>query len=230
VRSSWPGASGWRCSRRPEERTILHIPEPGLLVSFIVASFVVTIVPGITVSSVVSTALARGLAAGLWMELGVQFGRLSMVAVVAIALELVTGAVSAAFDVIKYAGAAYLVWLGWGYLTRARGLDPTAAPGPSTPWRQVISGFLVLWSNPKALLFFGAFLPQFVDPGYSAWPQVLLLGLIEMGAGLVTDSGYILTAATARHVLGGRGARRLNQAAGIILIGAALWLALQHQA
>jgi threonine/homoserine/homoserine lactone efflux protein len=187
-------------------------------------------VPGITVSSVVGTALARGLAAGLWMELGVQFGRLTMVGVVAAALELVTGVVSAAFDVIKYAGVAYLIWLGWGYLTRTRELDPTRGEGAPTPLRQVASGFFVLWSNPKALLFFGAFLPQFVDPGYPAWPQVLLLGLIEMGAGLVTDTGYIVTAATARQVLNGRGAIRLNQAAGIILIGAALWLALQHQA
>src|SRR5438309_2324448 len=91
---------------------------PSTLLPFIVAAFVVTLVPGITVSAVVSTALARGLAAGFWMELGAQIARLSMVVLVAAALQAVTGAVSAAFDVIKYVGAAYLLWLGWGYLTQ----------------------------------------------------------------------------------------------------------------
>lgn len=186
--------------------------------------------PGITVSSVVSTALARGLAAGFWLELGAQFGRLSMVAVVALALSAVAAAVSAAFDLIKYAGAAYLAWLGLGYLVRRHAVDVTRKVAATTPLRLVVSGFLVLWGNPKALIFFGAFLPQFVDARYPAGPQVVVLGLIEMAAALVTDGGYIVLAARAREALSGRGADLLNRAAGAILIGAALWLALQHQA
>jgi threonine/homoserine/homoserine lactone efflux protein len=184
-------------------------------------------VPGITVSSVVSTALARGLAAGFLLELGATIARFSMVVIVAVALEAVTGLVSAVFDIIKYAGAAYLAWLGFGYLTSRKGLTITTSGGPVTPLRQIISGFLVLWGNPKALLFFGAFLPQFVDPKYPAWPQVILLGLIEMGAALITDGTYIGVAATARGALSGAGTLWLNRVAGVILIGAAVWLALQ---
>jgi threonine/homoserine/homoserine lactone efflux protein len=206
------------------------MPETSVLVSFVVAAFVVVIVPGVTVSAIVSTALARGFAAGMWTELGVQIARFSMVIVVAVALEAVTGIVSAAFDVIKYVGAAYLVWLGWGYITRPHDVDTHRAATARTPLQQVASGFVILWTNPKALIFFGAFLPQFVNPNYPAWPQVVLLGLIEMGAGLLTDGAYIYLAAHARKSLAGRRATLVNRAAGVILIGAAIWLALQHQA
>lgn len=205
------------------------MPEISVLVSFIIAAFVVVTVPGVTVSAIVSTALARGLAAGLWTELGVQIARFSMVIVVAIALEAVTGIVSVAFDGIKYVGAAYLVWLGWGYITRPQTVDITSADAAPTPLRQIASGFAMLWTNPKALIFFGAFLPQFVDPAYPAWPQVVVLGLIEMAAGLVADGGYIYLAAHARKSLTGRRAALVNRIAGVILIGAAIWLALAQR-
>ena len=203
------------------------MPDLPILISFIVAAFVVVIVPGVTVSAIVSVSLARGMAAGFWTELGVQLGRLSMVLVVAVALEAVLGVVSAAFDVIKYAGAAYLVWLGWGYLTHRHTVDIARTRGEPTPWKQVLSGFLILWGNPKALIFFGAFLPQFVNPAFPAWPQVIVLGLIEMGAGLITDGAYIVIAARARDALTGTRAQLVNRIAGVILIVAAVWLALQ---
>lgn len=204
--------------------------DPGLLAAFIAAAFVVTIVPGVTVSAIVSTTLARGMAAGFWLEAGVNLGRASMVLVVAVALEAVTSFVGVAFDFIKYAGAAYLAWLGWGYLTSriTVAISSERAIGQK-PWRQMLSGFVVLWTNPKALLFFGAFLPQFVQPGYPAFPQVLALGAIEIVAGIISDSVYIVLAATARSVLVGRGAVALNRAAGLVLIGAAIWLALSHR-
>ena len=206
------------------------MPDLPLLVSFVIASFVVTIVPGVTVSAVVSTALARGLGAGFWLELGAQFARLSMVVIVAAAVQAVSEVVSAAFDIIKYAGAAYLVWLGWGYLSERHSIAVDRSVPPARQFRLVLSGFLVVWSNPKALIFFGAFLPQFVNPAYPAGPQVLFLGLIEMTAAVITDGAYILVAAFARDALVGVAAQRVNRAAGVILIATALWLALQHQA
>ena len=204
------------------------MPDLPILLSFVVAAFVVVIVPGITVSAIVSISLARGMAAGFWTELGVQIGRLSMVLVVAVALEAVLGIVSAAFDVIKYVGAAYLVWLGWGYLTQRHTVDLARTSGEGTAWKQVLSGFFILWGNPKALIFFGAFLPQFVNPAYPAWPQVIVLGLIEMGAGLLVDGAYIIIAAKARDALTGKRAELVNRVAGVILILAAVWLAVQH--
>jgi threonine/homoserine/homoserine lactone efflux protein len=203
------------------------MPELPILLSFIVAAFVVVIVPGVTVSAIVSVSLARGMAAGFWTELGVQVGRLSMVLIVAAALQAVLGLVSTAFDIIKYVGAAYLVWLGWGYLTQRHTVDLARTRGETTPWKQVVSGFLILWGNPKALIFFGAFLPQFINPSYPAGPQVVVLGLIEMAAGLLADGAYILIAARARDALTGKRAELVNRVAGVILILAAVWLALQ---
>jgi threonine/homoserine/homoserine lactone efflux protein len=192
---------------------------------------VVVLVPGVTVSTVIGTALARGAKGAVWFELGATLARLTMVIVVAAALEAVTGLVSAIFDVIKYAGVIYLIWLGIGYLRAQGGFAAGTAGGLElTPRRQVLSGFLVLWGNPKALLFFGAFLPLFVDRAYPAAPQVVVLGLIEMVAASLSDGLYIVLAATARARLTGGGALWLNRIAGVVLIGAAVWLALQNRA
>ncbi len=204
------------------------MPDLPILLSFVVAAFVVVIVPGVTVSALVSTSLARGMAAGFWMETGVQVGRLTMVLVVALALEVVTSVVTSAFDIIKYVGAAYLVWLGWGYITSRHGLSTDRPTAALSPLQQAASGFFVLWSNPKALIFFGAFLPQFVNLAHPAWLQVIVLGLIEMAAGLLVDGIYIYLAATARNTLGDNRMLVVNRVAGIILISAAVWLALQH--
>lgn len=186
-------------------------------------------VPGVTVSTVVSTALARGLAGALWFELGAALARVTMVIVVAVALQAVTGVVMALFDVIKYLGAAYLAYLGFGYLTSRGGIKLGAGSTQRSGGRQVLAGFATLWGNPKALLFFGAFLPQFVDPAYAAWPQVLVLGLIEIAAAALVDGGYIALSVGARSLLTGGGMVWVNRVAGVILIGAAVWLALQHR-
>ncbi|MEP7241765.1 MAG: LysE family translocator [Devosia sp.] len=181
--------------------------------------------PGITVSTVVSTALARGLVPAYWFELGAGLARLTMVIVVAVALEAVTGIVAALFDIIKLIGAAYLLYLGVRYLTSRGGIKLKDESGGLSSWRQAGAGFLTLWGNPKALLFFGAFIPQFVDPHYPAWPQVVVLGLIEIVAAFITDSGYIALSVGARNLLTGGALVWVNRVAGVILIGAAIWLA-----
>ncbi len=208
----------------------MYLPDLATLIQFTVAAFIVVLVPGVTVSAMVSTSLARGVAAGFWLEAGATAARFTMVLVVALALEAVTTLVTASFDIIKYAGAAYLVWLGVGYIASRTSLTVKAEGEALTPWRQVLSGFLILWGNPKALIFFGAFLPLFVDKNYPAAPQVIVLGLIEMGAAILIDGGYIILASGARAALAGKNAVWLNRVAGGVLIAAAVWLALQHQA
>jgi threonine/homoserine/homoserine lactone efflux protein len=206
------------------------MPTFATFIPFVIACFVVCAVPGLSVSAMISTTLARGLAAGFAQEMGAQAGRFSVVVAVAVALTAITALVSAAFDLVKYAGAAYLVWIGWRYLTQRHTLAIAAGTAAPSRWRQVLQGFIVIWTNPKALIFLGAFLPQFVDPRYPAWPQVIVLGLIEMFAALITDSGYILLAAFARQAITAERVILVNRIAGTILIAAAVWLALQHQA
>ncbi len=205
---------------------IIHFPDLATLIPYTIAAIVVVIVPGVTISTVVSTALARGLGGALWFELGAALARLTMVVLVAVALQLVTGVVSALFDIIKYLGAAYLLYLGIRYLTSRTGIQLTADGPVRSGWRQAAAGFLTLWGNPKALLFFGAFLPQFVDPRFLAWPQVIILGLIEIVAAALADSAYTALALGARSVLAGSGLVWVNRVAGVILIGASIWLAM----
>ena len=134
-----------------------------------------------------------------------------------------------AFDAIKYLGAAYLVWLGIRFII-TRPADLSVRSGAARSFRrQVLAGVLVTWSNPKSFLFFGAFLPQFVDPAQPAAPQILILGLTEMAIAAVTDTGYLLLAVGARNGLPLAARAWIDRTAGVILIAAAVWLALQHQ-
>jgi threonine/homoserine/homoserine lactone efflux protein len=205
------------------------MPTLSVLLAFVVASLLISAVPGISVSALLSTALGRGLVAGLWQELGAQLARFSIVLVVAVALQAVSEFVAVAFDFIKYAGAAYLLWLAWGYLTSRHTLSIKSGGTPLSPLRQVLQGYFVVWSNPKALIFFGAFLPQFIDRHFTAWPQVLMLGLIYMLAAATTDAAYLALASFARGAITGERVEIVNKVAGVVLIGAAVWLATLHQ-
>lgn len=197
------------------------------LLTFFAAAVAISILPGPAVSAVLSAGLTGGIRSAFATEIGLQIGRFTMIALVALALEVVRGVIVSAFDIIKYAGAIYLAWLGLRFILFAQ-KPVDIARRERTFGRSVMSGFLVTWTNPKAFLFFGAFLPQFVNPAFPAWPQVLFFGLLEMAVAAVTDMGYALLAVFARQQAGETYAVWLGRAAGAVLIAAAIWLALQH--
>lgn len=199
------------------------------LATFMLATLAVMATPGVTVSALIGNTLAHGVRAGLGVEAGAVVGRLSMIALLALGLGVVAELMGALFDVIKLAGAAYLIWLGIKTIRHPPGI----APGDGVPeslWRQVARGIAVLWSNPKAFIFFGAFIPQFIDTEQNIPLQVVFLGAIWVATALATDTCYILLAGSARQLFKGAFARRLGWISGIVLIGAGLWLALQHKA
>lgn len=204
------------------------IAGPGL-VTFLIATLAVLATPGVTVSAVTGTTLSHGTRAGFAMEAGAMLARLSMILVLALGLEAVSQLMLAAFDWVKLAGAAYLVWIGIKTIRHPPQLEANAGATP-TIGKQLFSGFVVLWSNPKALIFFGAFLPQFIDPTAPIMPQTLFLGAIWVVLALITDGCYILLAGRARHLFRGVFAKRLGFVSGSILIGAGIWLALQQKA
>lgn len=204
------------------------MPDFPTLATFFVAAVAICILPGSAVSAIIGAGLARGFKAALATEIGVQIGRFAMVLLVALALELVRTVINVAFDWIKYAGAAYLLYLGLRFLFRG-GVLTVGTDKERSLLRHVLSGFVVTWTNPKAFLFFGAFLPQFVNPTLPALPQVMFYGLLEMAIAAVTDTGYALLAVFARDRLGGGGARWLNRISGTVLVCAAVWLAIQHR-
>ncbi|WP_332714322.1 LysE family translocator [Pelagibacterium mangrovi] len=206
------------------------MPEPSSLIAFLVASFFIAVVPGPTVTVIIASALARGTLAGMAIILGTQLGLVSMIAVVALGLEAVMSVMGWAFDWIKMIGAAYLIWLGYRMLRSSGDIESGKDERHKTLWGYVVQGFIVIWSNPKALLMFGAFLPQFVVDNGAAFPQILLLGALFMLATTLSDSVYAVLAGQARHWISAARVRLVNRVSGAVLIGGGIWLALQRRA
>ncbi len=199
------------------------------LLPFIAACVVIVIVPGPSVTVIIANSLRHGTRAGLSNVLGTQFGLLVMLAVLAAGLSTIVDHMGAVFDWVRLLGAAYLIWLGIK-LWRSDGqisADSTQSPGRKNFFWQ---GLLVIWSNPKALLFFGAFIPQFVDPNGDTLIQTLVLGLIFMVTATVLDSGYALAAGRTGNCLTGKKVRYLECLSGSFLIGGGIWLALSRRA
>jgi threonine/homoserine/homoserine lactone efflux protein len=133
------------------------------------------------------------------------------------------------FSVLKLVGAAYLVWLGIK-LWRSDGDLGEMRAGRRPPRSFVLQGFFVIWSNPKALFFFGAFIPQFVSPalGHAAW-QTVLYGVIFMAVATIFDGCYALLGGSAGSWLSRKRIRIVERIAGTCLIGGGVWLALSRR-
>jgi len=191
--------------------------EPSVLLAFALASAAIVIVPGPTVSVIVANALRAGPAAGLANVAGTQAGLATMILVLALGLDAVVALMGEAFVYVKIAGAAYLVWLGLrllrsdGRLADARGEARSLAG-------YAAQGFVVIWSNPKALLFFGAFIPPFVDPAHDPVAQVAVYGGVFMAVATVLDAAYALAAGGAGRLLTRARVRMVEKASGGVLV------------
>lgn len=206
------------------------MPDSASLLTFVIAAFVIAVVPGPVVTVIVASSLSRGTRAGLGIIAGTQVAGATMILVVAAGLEAIVAVMGQAFDWIKLIGAAYLVWLGIN-MVRASGRLESAGPARARRFGgYVVQGFLVNWANPKSLFFFGAFLPQFVDLSAPAFPQILLLGVLFLVVAGLTDSFYAVLAGRARHLVTAPRVRLLNRVSGTLLIAGGTWMALQRRA
>jgi threonine/homoserine/homoserine lactone efflux protein len=199
------------------------------LVPYLTACFILAIVPGPTVTVILANALKSGTAAGLAIIAGTQLGLITMIGVVGLGLEAVMGFMAFAFDWIKLAGAAYLVWLGFNMLRNPGHLEEASITPTKSYSRLVVDGFLVIWSNPKALIFLGAFLPQFVTDEAATFGQVMLLGLFFMLIAGSTDAIYAVLGGRARSLLTTARIRLVSRISGGILMAGGVWLALQRR-
>lgn len=203
--------------------------DAAILLPYVLACILFAVIPGPSVSVVIANSLAGGTRAGLFTILGTEISMLSMVFIVAVGLEAVMSFVSGAFEIIKLAGAAYLIWIGWKMLRSTDELQFN--PGDKLPiGRYIWQGALVNWSNPKTLLFLSAFLPQFVDLSRPAFGQIMILGLITMAVATLSDSIYAIAAGQMRHLLTAARVRMVNRVSGAILMCGGVWLALQRRA
>ena len=195
--------------------------------AYVLACFVVVIVPGPTVSLIVANSMTYGARAGLINIAGTQLGLAVMMTIVLVGLTSLIETMGFWFDWVRLAGAAYLVWLGIKLLWSPSAIgDPqqTKKPRIGFFWQ----GFLVLMSNPKALLVFGAFIPQFVDAKGNYVGQVILLGITAMIVAGVFDSLYAILAGRARHMMTADRVKLVSRVSGGFLIGGGVWLALSR--
>src|SRR5271170_7413033 len=164
---------------------------PELYFAFVAACIVVAVIPGPMVALVVGNSLSHGARAGLLNVAGAQLGLAVMLGSLVIGLASIVATMGWWFDWLRLAGAAYLVWLGWKLLRASGDLAPAQRARPPRGGF-FLQGLLVMLSNPKVLLFFGAFIPQFVDPRGDAAGQVVLLGATAMAVAALSDGAYAL--------------------------------------
>ncbi len=183
------------------------MPDPATLLVFGAAALALIVVPGPAVLYIVSQSIDRGRLAGFVSALGIAVGALVHVCAAAVGLSSILVSSATAFNVVKYAGAAYLICMGLWTILRRRDDQPASAPSERRLRRRFGQGVIVNVLNPKTALFFFAFLPQFVDPEQGAAAlQIAVLGLVFVVIAVISDSVWALAAGTASERL--RGNRR----------------------
>ncbi len=199
-----------------------------LYASYLLASLALAVTPGSVVTLVISSTLAGGLRAGLGVMLGTAVGGFLMISILILGMGPLVLSYPAVFDVLRMIGAVYLIWMGVSGWRSAHAAEVGETPhSPRGYWLQ---GFLVAVSNPKTILFFAAFLPQFVDPKADFRPQAMLLGVTFLLIAMMTDTLYVLAANKAREFIRGRGAVLLKQISALCLIAMGLVLGLSRLA
>jgi threonine/homoserine/homoserine lactone efflux protein len=194
-----------------------------LYLAFVVACIALALIPGPNVTLVIASGLRYGTRAALITIAGTQAGLAIVIGIVALGLTTLMATMGYWFDWVRFAGAAYLVWLGIRMIRAPiEGLDATAPPRGGF----FLQGIVVLLSNPKVLVFFGAFIPQFVDLEKDHFIQVAVLGLTFMVIAGLTDVIYALLAGRARKFFSARRTRQLSRVSGGFMIGGGIWLAL----
>ena len=201
-----------------------------LYLAFVVASAVLIIVPGPNVMLIVAHSLSHGARHALLTVAGTNICQMIQLAITCIGMTSLLLFLSQWFEVLRWAGVAYLVYLGVTEL-RARPPAPGEAAAPAITGRKCFwQGFIVSATNPKTLLFYAAFFPQFIDPALPPVPQMVTLSVSFVVIALIFDGSYALLASRARVWLAdARRARMRNRITGTILIGAGLGLALARK-
>jgi threonine/homoserine/homoserine lactone efflux protein len=205
------------------------LPPLPLLLAFVGASLILALTPGPAVVYILARTLSQGRASGLASVAGVALGNLGNAAGAALGLAALFAVSSAAFTLVKWAGAIYLVWMGVRMLRSAgvAGDGAASALAPMQRSRIFRDGFVVALLNPKTALFFAAFLPQFMSGNAPLAQSLALAGLFVALAGC-TDLAYVLAASLLAPRLGSLGthARWGQRAAGVSFIGLGLLTAL----
>ena len=197
---------------------------PELYATYLAACIVIILVPGPTVTLIIASSMRHGTRAGLLNVAGTQAGIAVMIAIAGIGLTTVIEGMGHWFEWVRLIGAAYLIWMGWQMIRSSGRIE--AGESPVIPLGGFfLQGLLVAVSNPKTLIFFGAFFPQFIDPAGDYTLQITVMGLTALICAAMSDSAYAMVAGRAGRMLSARRVRLLSRISGSFLIGGGLWLA-----
>ena len=198
-----------------------------LFAAFLVITTVLVITPGPIVTLVIATGAREGMRAALTTVVGTTLGNALLLAAIAFGLSWVVRNAATLFEILRWIGAAYLIWLGIQAWRHAGETGAASLPrGHVHVWR----GFAVALSNPKTIAFFTAFLPQFVDPALPVEPQLAVMCAISVVLAAFNVSGWAVAAGLGRAwFMQSWRAKLLGRLSGVALIGGGVWLSLARR-
>jgi len=198
-----------------------------LFSAYLLITFVLVIVPGPIVTLVIATGATHGIRAALVTVAGTTVGNAVLLACIAFGLTWILRTSAEVFEILRWIGAAYLVWLGVQAWRHAGKTGETATPRHRV---HVSRGFLVAITNPKTIAFFTAFLPQFIDPNLPAEFQLAVMCVVAVLMAAVTDAFWAVAAGAGRAFFMKQAPTRwLGRLSGAVLIGGGVWLSLARR-
>jgi len=193
------------------------------LLYFIIASFLVVIVPGPTVSLIIANSLKSGIRAGILNVVGTQFGLIILILLLTLGFKVISPFLEDVIKVVRIIGAIYLMTL--GYLSfSSKNLSDNAQQIKKFDKKFILQGLLVILSNPKAFLFLGAFIPQFIDINQPIENQIIFFGILFMIVGAIFDGMYAVIFGKFREIIINKYISLLNKLGGSVLFFVGLWL------
>jgi homoserine/homoserine lactone efflux protein len=198
-----------------------------LFTAYILITIVLIVTPGPIVTLVISTGATQGVRAALTTVAGTTLGNAILLLAIALGLNWVLGNAVILFEVLRWCGAAYLVWLGFQAWRNAGNKSQTLSSGGRVHF---VKGVLVALSNPKTLVFFTAFLPQFIDPHLPAGRQLAVMCIVSVIMAAATDTAWAVAAGLGRAwFMKPARAKLLGRVSGSVLIGGGIWLSLARR-
>ena len=190
---------------------------------FLIASFLVVVVPGPTVSLIIANSLKSGIRAGILNVAGTQLGLIILILLLALGFKVISPFLEDVIKVVRIIGAVYLMTLGYLSFT-SKTLSDNSEKLNKFDKKFILQGLIVILSNPKAFLFLGAFIPQFINISQPIGSQIIYFGILFMIVGAIFDGMYAVIFGKFREIIINKYITSLNKLGGTLLFFVGLWL------
>ena len=193
------------------------------IIYFLLASFLVVVVPGPTVSLIIANSLKSGMRAGILNVVGTQIGLIILILLLALGFKVISPFLEDVIKVVRIIGAIYLMTLGYLSFT-SKSLSENSQKIKKFDKKFILQGLIVILSNPKAFLFLGAFIPQFINIDQPIGVQIIFFGILFMIVGAIFDGMYAIIFGKFREIIINKYINTLNKLGGTLLFFVGIWL------